>query len=139
MGVSFIDAQQGAELAGQVTQRLVPARGSPGRPAPCARGPGVVGRSPPAIPTPPSSPLTPPKVPRPAGTRPQVGRHRRRRHRPAPRPRVFDASRELVYRAFTDPGQLAQWFGPSGCSVPRDSIEIDARPGGHLRFVMTAP
>jgi uncharacterized protein YndB with AHSA1/START domain len=44
-----------------------------------------------------------------------------------------------VYRAFTDPGQLAQWFGPSGCSVPRDSIEIDARPGGHLRFVMTAP
>jgi uncharacterized protein YndB with AHSA1/START domain len=44
-----------------------------------------------------------------------------------------------VYRAFTDPGQLAQWFGPAGCSVPRDSIEIDARPGGHLRFVMTAP
>jgi hypothetical protein len=52
---------------------------------------------------------------------------------------VSDAPRELVYRAFTDPGQLAQWFGPSGCSVPRDSIEIDARPGGHLRFVMTAP
>jgi uncharacterized protein YndB with AHSA1/START domain len=39
----------------------------------------------------------------------------------------------------TDPGQLAQWFGPAGCWVPRDSIEIDARPGGHLRFVMTAP
>jgi uncharacterized protein YndB with AHSA1/START domain len=53
--------------------------------------------------------------------------------------RIFDAPRELVYRAFTDPGQLAQWFGPAGCSVPRDSIEIDARPGGHLRFVMTAP
>ena len=29
--------------------------------------------------------------------------------------------------------------GQQGCSVPRDSIEIDARPGGHLRFVMTAP
>ena len=53
--------------------------------------------------------------------------------------RIFDAPRELVYRAFTDPGQLAQWFGPAGCRVPRDSIEIDARPGGHLRFVMTAP
>ena len=53
--------------------------------------------------------------------------------------RIFDAPRELVYRAFTDPGQLAQWFGPAGCPVPRDSIEIDARPGGHLRFVMTAP
>jgi uncharacterized protein YndB with AHSA1/START domain len=45
----------------------------------------------------------------------------------------------LVYRAFTRPGQLAQWFGPAGCWVPRDSIEIDARPGEHLRFVMTAP
>jgi uncharacterized protein YndB with AHSA1/START domain len=46
--------------------------------------------------------------------------------------RIFDAPRELVYRAFTDPDQLAQWFGPAGCSVPRDSIEIDARVGGHL-------
>jgi uncharacterized protein YndB with AHSA1/START domain len=53
--------------------------------------------------------------------------------------RIFDAPRELVYRAFTDPGQLAQWFGPDGCSVPRDSIEIDAHPGGFLRFVMTGP
>ena len=53
--------------------------------------------------------------------------------------RIFDAPRELVYQAFTDPDQLAQWFGPVGCSVPRDSIEIDARAGGHLRFVMTAP
>jgi uncharacterized protein YndB with AHSA1/START domain len=53
--------------------------------------------------------------------------------------RIFDAPRELVYRAFTDPGQLAQWFGPDGCSVPFDSIEIDARVGGHLRFLMTGP
>ena len=44
----------------------------PGRPAPRARGPGVVGarRRPPRK-TPPSSPLTPPKAPRPAGTRPR--------------------------------------------------------------------
>jgi uncharacterized protein YndB with AHSA1/START domain len=28
--------------------------------------------------------------------------------------RIFDAPRELVYRAFTDPDQLAQWFGPVG-------------------------
>jgi uncharacterized protein YndB with AHSA1/START domain len=53
--------------------------------------------------------------------------------------RIFDAPRELVYRAFTDPDQLAQWFGPVGCWVPRDSIEVDARVGGHLRLVMTAP
>jgi uncharacterized protein YndB with AHSA1/START domain len=53
--------------------------------------------------------------------------------------RIFDARRDLVYRAFTDPDQLAQWFGPEGCSVPRDSIEIDVRPGGHLRFLMIGP
>jgi uncharacterized protein YndB with AHSA1/START domain len=53
--------------------------------------------------------------------------------------RVFDAPRELVYQAFTDPDQLAQWFGPVGATVPRDTVEIDARPGGYLRFVMTVP
>jgi uncharacterized protein YndB with AHSA1/START domain len=53
--------------------------------------------------------------------------------------RVFDAPRELVYRAFVDPDQLCQWFGPVGCSVPSDTIDIDARVGGHWRFVMVAP
>ena len=50
--------------------------------------------------------------------------------------RVFDAPRELVYRAFIDPDQLSQWFGPVGWSVPRDSVEIDARPGGQQKFTM---
>jgi uncharacterized protein YndB with AHSA1/START domain len=50
--------------------------------------------------------------------------------------RVFDAPRELVYRAFTDPDQLAQWFGPVGFVVPRDTVAVDARVGGYQRFVM---
>jgi uncharacterized protein YndB with AHSA1/START domain len=50
--------------------------------------------------------------------------------------RVFDAPRELVYRAFTDPEQLAAWFGPVGWSVPRKTVDIDARVGGHQRFTM---
>ena len=50
--------------------------------------------------------------------------------------RVFDAPRELVYRAFTDPDQFAQWMGPVGYSVPRNSVQIDARIGGRERFVM---
>ena len=41
-----------------------------------------------------------------------------------------------MYRAFTDPDQLAQWFGPVGYSVPRDTIDIEPRPGGQERFVM---
>jgi uncharacterized protein YndB with AHSA1/START domain len=50
--------------------------------------------------------------------------------------RVFDAPPAVVYRAFTDPDQLAQWFGPVGFTVPRDTVSIDASVGGHQRFVM---
>lgn len=52
--------------------------------------------------------------------------------------RVFDAPPEVVYRAFVDPDQISQWFGPVGFSVPRDSVEIDARPGGVQRLVMVS-
>lgn len=52
--------------------------------------------------------------------------------------RVFDAPPELVYRAFVDPDQLCQWFGPEGFSVPPESVHIDARPGGFQRFVMVS-
>ncbi len=48
--------------------------------------------------------------------------------------RVFDAPRELVYRAFTDPDHLAQWWGPTGSSVPRKEVDFDIRPGGHQRW-----
>jgi uncharacterized protein YndB with AHSA1/START domain len=52
--------------------------------------------------------------------------------------RIFDAPPELVYRAFVDPDQLCQWFGPVGFSVPCESVQIDARPGGYQRFVMVS-
>jgi uncharacterized protein YndB with AHSA1/START domain len=52
--------------------------------------------------------------------------------------RTFDAPRELVYRAFVDPDHLAKWFGPAGFSVPRDSVEVDARVGGKFRFEMVS-
>jgi len=50
--------------------------------------------------------------------------------------RIFDAPREIVYRAFVDPDQLCQWFGPVGYSVPYESVQSDARVGGHQRFAM---
>jgi len=49
--------------------------------------------------------------------------------------RVFGAPRALVYRAFTDPDQLATWWGPIGNSLPRDQIEFDVRPGGYQRWI----
>jgi uncharacterized protein YndB with AHSA1/START domain len=49
--------------------------------------------------------------------------------------RVFGAPRALVYRAFTDPDQLAAWWGPIGNLLPRDQIEFDVRPGGYQRWI----
>ena len=50
--------------------------------------------------------------------------------------RVFDAPRELVFRAWIDPDQLARWYGPTGMSTPRETIEFDARPGGRWSLTM---
>ena len=50
--------------------------------------------------------------------------------------RVFDAPRELVWKAFTDPDEVAQWFGPVGYHVPRESVEIDLRVGGISKLTM---
>ncbi len=50
--------------------------------------------------------------------------------------RVFAASRETVFQAFTDPELLVRWFGPVGFSVPPDTVDLDVRPGGHQRFMM---
>jgi uncharacterized protein YndB with AHSA1/START domain len=50
--------------------------------------------------------------------------------------RAFDASPELVYRAFADPDQLCLWFGPDGFSVPCETVQIDARSGGFLRYTL---
>jgi uncharacterized protein YndB with AHSA1/START domain len=47
--------------------------------------------------------------------------------------RVFDAPRELVWKAWTEPAQLAQWWGPRGSRNPLDRITMDVRPGGTFR------
>ena len=50
--------------------------------------------------------------------------------------RVFDAPREVVWQAWTDPAQIAQWWGPRGISTPLDKIQIDLRPGGVANLTM---
>jgi uncharacterized protein YndB with AHSA1/START domain len=51
--------------------------------------------------------------------------------------RVFDAPRELVFRAWTDPKALVKWWGPNGFTTT--SQEFDLRPGGAWRLVMHGP
>ncbi len=51
--------------------------------------------------------------------------------------RVFQAPREAVFRAFTDPAQVKNWFGPRGFSADVD--RYDARPGGTYRMCMISP
>ncbi|MHB2017313.1 MAG: SRPBCC domain-containing protein, partial [Candidatus Xenobia bacterium] len=48
--------------------------------------------------------------------------------------RILEAPRERVFQAWTDPAQMAQWWGPKGFTAPR--CEVDARPGGSIRIDM---
>jgi uncharacterized protein YndB with AHSA1/START domain len=50
--------------------------------------------------------------------------------------RTYDAPRQLVWDAWTDPDRMAQWWGPRGITTPRESIELDLRPGGRMAFDM---
>lgn len=52
--------------------------------------------------------------------------------------RVFDAPRDLVFRAFTEPALLKKWlFGPPEWSLA--VCEIDLRVGGKIRYVWSKP
>ncbi|MBF9045328.1 ATPase [Rhodobacterales bacterium HKCCE4037] len=51
--------------------------------------------------------------------------------------RVVDADPATAFRAWTDPEQIVQWFGPAGFGIK--THEIDIREGGVWRLDMTAP
>ena len=51
--------------------------------------------------------------------------------------RVVAAHRRVVFRACTEPDELAQWWGPQGFTTPH--IELDLRVGGRYRFAMQPP
>jgi len=51
--------------------------------------------------------------------------------------REFDAPRERVFQAWTNPKPLAQWWGPKGFTNP--VCEWDVRPGGKIYDIMRAP
>ncbi|MEO8972778.1 MAG: SRPBCC family protein [Ktedonobacteraceae bacterium] len=47
--------------------------------------------------------------------------------------REFDAPRELVFKACTDPELISQWWGPRYLSTEVDTLDL--RPGGQWRFI----
>ncbi len=51
--------------------------------------------------------------------------------------RTFDAPRELVWKAHTDPDLIPRWWGPLGSTT--SVAEMDLRPGGKWRYVSSTP
>ena len=51
--------------------------------------------------------------------------------------RVFDAPRELVFKAWTDRAHLVHWWGPKGWTLP--VCNMDFRPGGTWHYCMRGP
>jgi uncharacterized protein YndB with AHSA1/START domain len=50
---------------------------------------------------------------------------------------VLGAPRQRVFRALTEPAELAKWWGPHGFTTP--AIDLDLRVGGGYRFTMQPP
>jgi uncharacterized protein YndB with AHSA1/START domain len=50
--------------------------------------------------------------------------------------RVYDAPSERVWKAWTDPTELKEWWGPDNVSAPE--VEVDLKVGGRFYIVMEA-
>jgi uncharacterized protein YndB with AHSA1/START domain len=50
--------------------------------------------------------------------------------------RIFEAPRERVFAAWTDPDQVAAWYGPQHVDTPRESVHIEPRAGGRWELTM---
>lgn len=51
--------------------------------------------------------------------------------------RTYDAPRDLVWKAFTDPERMKHWWGPKGFTMI--AFKMDIRPGGTCHYGMRAP
>lgn len=51
--------------------------------------------------------------------------------------RAFDAPRDLVFRAWTEPEHLKRWFAPAGFTTPH--CTVDLRVGGMFHYSMRSP
>lgn len=51
--------------------------------------------------------------------------------------RVFDAPRDLVWKAFTEPDRLTHWWGPKGFTT--HVLKLELRPGGVFFYSQKTP
>lgn len=51
--------------------------------------------------------------------------------------RIFDAPRNLVFKVWTDPEHIKNWWGPGPFTAPR--CEVDLKVGGEYIYVMRSP
>ena len=51
---------------------------------------------------------------------------------------VLPGSPDRVFKAFTDPGLFARWYGPVGFPAAPETVELEARVGGPQRFAMVS-
>jgi uncharacterized protein YndB with AHSA1/START domain len=50
--------------------------------------------------------------------------------------RLFEAPREQVFKAWTDPDEVSAWYGPERFDTPREKVRIDLRVGGRYELTM---
>ena len=53
--------------------------------------------------------------------------------------RIFEAPRDRVFAAWTDPDHVAAWYGPEHLDTPREKVHIDLRVGGRWELTMVQP
>ena len=51
--------------------------------------------------------------------------------------RIFDAPRELVFKAWIEPEHLKRWYAPNGCTI--HFLKLDVRPGGIYHCCVRSP
>ena len=51
--------------------------------------------------------------------------------------RTFDAPRDVVFKAWTEPERLNQWWGPKNFTM--QTVKLDLRPGGVFHYCMRSP
>ena len=50
---------------------------------------------------------------------------------------IFDAPRDLVWKAITEPARMQEWHSPKGCTSR--AVKLDLRPGGTYLYCMSTP